>query len=250
MYADTRPSYPVAAFEAIEAVVPSPARVLEVGPGPGVATIPLAERGYAVVGIELGANLARVARTRVVAFPKVQIVHADFELWRPEPPGGFDLVLAASSWHWIDPAVAYQQAHAALRPGGWLALLANHPRPGRPGSRSRAFWQATDGIYQALAPELVARRGWSPSRLPNRSSEITRSGLFGPVQRHTWRWRREFTADAYLALLDTYSDHRTLPARQRRRLFVAIRRLIVQGFAGVVSREYETQLYLAARTPG
>ena len=32
------------------------------------------------------------------------------------------LVFAATAWYWIDPAVRYQRAWAALRPGGHLAL--------------------------------------------------------------------------------------------------------------------------------
>ena len=53
-YLASRPPYPAAAFDLVAARVPPPADVLEVGPGPGLATLPLAERGYRVVAIELG----------------------------------------------------------------------------------------------------------------------------------------------------------------------------------------------------
>ena len=58
-------------------------------------------------------------------------------------------------------------------------------------------------------------------------------------------WRHICDADTYVALLDTYSDHRTLPARRRQRLFDAIRRLAVDEFGGQVPRYYRTVIYLA-----
>jgi SAM-dependent methyltransferase len=246
-YASARPPYPDAVFEEIRRVVPPPASVLEIGPGPGVATLPMARRGYRVFGLELGENLARVARQRLAAFDGVEIVRADFHDWEPERDGAFDLVLAASAWHWIDPALGYPKARRALRRGGWLALVANHPRPGRLGSRSRAFWDETDKLYRRWAPTLVARRGSSPRALNDQRSEIRGSGCFVAVERHIWRWRRDFTAEAHIGLLDTYSDHRTLPKRERQRLYAAITRLAQERFAGVVPRQYRTIMYLARR---
>lgn len=246
-YARARLGYPTQAFDAIASVVPPPARVLEIGPGPGLATLPLAERGYLVLGVELGENLARVARQRLAGHPTVRIVTADFERWQPEHRDGFDLVLAASSWHWLDPALSYRRAHDLLRRGGWLALLANHPRPGRIGSKPRTFWEATDRVYRELAPDLVAERHWSPHHQPYTAADLRRSGLFDPVRRLSWRWRHDFSADAYLALLDTYSDHRALPARRRRQLMTALRSLIDGRFEGVAPREYRTHLHLARR---
>lgn len=240
-----RPSYPSAAFDLLVARVPPPALVLEVGPGPGLATLPLAERGYRIVGIELGERLAAEARRNLAKQRSVQIVNADFESWRPPKPHGFDVVLAASSWHWIDPAIGYERAWSALRREGCLALMANHPRPGRTGSRARRFWEATDPLYRQYAPQLVERRGWNPSRLPDVRNAIRRSGRFAPAERHVLTWSRTFDADAYVALLDTYSDHRTLPASARARLFTAIHELATLEFGGQVPRYYRTLVYLA-----
>lgn len=241
-YAAARPGYPDAAFNVIAERVPPPARVLEIGPGPGTATVPLAERGYQVVAVELGETMATAARQRLRRYPNVRIVRADFEEWSSREQ--FDLVLAASSWHWIDPAGSYGAAHRALRPGGWLAMIANHPRQGRRGTRMRAFWDLTDELYRRHAPAILERGMWSPRRMPYTAASLRRSGLFGAVQRLTWRWRRDFTADEYLALLGTYSDHLALPAAQRTALLAAIRSTIETQFGGVVRREYWTHLHL------
>jgi SAM-dependent methyltransferase len=223
--------------------------VVEVGPGPGLATLPLAERGYRIVGIELGRRLAAEARRNLAAYSSVQIVTADFETWQPPKLHAFDLVLAASSWHWIDPAIGYERAWSALRRQGWLALMANHPRPGRLGSSARRFWDATDPLYRHYAPELVARRGWNPRQVHGFRRAIHRSGRFSSVERRVIAWRNTFEPNAYIALLDTYSDHRILPARPRARLFGAIRELADRDFGGRVPRCYQTVLYFARALP-
>jgi SAM-dependent methyltransferase len=248
-YLAARPPYPPAAFELIATRVPPPADVLEVGPGPGLATVPLAERGYRIVGVELGARLAAEARRNLARFQAVRIENADFDTWEPASSHSFDLVLAASSWHWIDPAFGYDRAWLALRQGGWLALMANHPRPGRPGTPSRRFWDATDAFYRRYAPQLVRRRGWNPSRLSDFRRAINRSGRFVVSERQVMDWRRSFDADAYMGLIDTYSDHRTLPAHDRARLFAAIRELAMGEFGGQVPRYYRTVVYLAQAVP-
>ncbi len=80
---------------------PALTRTLEIGCGTGKSTLPLARRGCHVVALEMGTNLARLARQHLAAFPKVQVINARFEDWSaPEP---FDLALAITSWHWLDP---------------------------------------------------------------------------------------------------------------------------------------------------
>jgi SAM-dependent methyltransferase len=246
-YAAARPGYPEAVFNTIAQRVPPPASVLEVGPGPGQATVSLAERGYRVVAVELGENLARVARQRLTAHTSVQVVHADFHEWEPKA-SSFDMVFSASAFHWIEPKVGYPKAHRALRAGGLLALVWNHATPGRPGE-ARRFWDETDALYRRYTPSIATPRHAPRRRGPYPRREIVASGLFGPVERLTWRRSRWYNADAYLALVGTYSDHLTLPAEQRNALFAALRALIDGRFQDRVRREHETVLYLARRAP-
>jgi SAM-dependent methyltransferase len=127
LYDRVRPRYPPALFDDLAELtgIGPGSRVLEIGPGTGQATIPLAERGCQVVAVELGAHLAAVARRNLARFPAVEVVTAAFEAW-PLPSEPFDLVLAATAFHWIDPAVRVDKAADALRPGGWLATIATH----------------------------------------------------------------------------------------------------------------------------
>src|SRR5258707_11513809 len=107
--------------------------VLGVGCGTGQATRSLAALGYSVTAIEPGAGMAALARQRLAAFRDVEVENSTFEEW---DDGGrrFDVLVAASAWHWVDPSIGWRRAHDVLDPGGWMALLGNVvvPRPGEP----------------------------------------------------------------------------------------------------------------------
>src|SRR5919197_4277142 len=127
LYDRARPGYPNQVFEdlAKSAALRLGSRVLEIGCGTGQAMLPLAERGYRVVAVELGERLAAVARKKLAAFPCVEVAVAAFESW-PLPPEPFQAVAAATSSHWLDPEARLPRAAAALRPGGVLATIATH----------------------------------------------------------------------------------------------------------------------------
>jgi protein-L-isoaspartate O-methyltransferase len=58
-------------------------RVIEIGCGTGQATVSLAERGLTITALELGAELAAVARRRLARFPSVDVLTTSFEAWNP-----------------------------------------------------------------------------------------------------------------------------------------------------------------------
>ena len=62
-YHTARPDYPGELFDELVTAtgLPHDARLLEIGCGTGKATVPLAERGFAITALELGAELARTA---------------------------------------------------------------------------------------------------------------------------------------------------------------------------------------------
>src|SRR6516225_12048856 len=85
-YQRTRPVCPPRLFDDLidRAGLQAGDRVIEIGCGTGQATVPLAQRGLAVIAIELGAELAAVARQRLAAFPDAEVVTCSFEDWEPD----------------------------------------------------------------------------------------------------------------------------------------------------------------------
>ena len=121
------------------------ARLLEVGCATGKAMRPLLERGFSVVCVEMGAQLAERAREMLAGLP-VEIHVATFEGWEGEPDA-FELVYAATAWHWIDPAIRYREAHRLLRPGGHLAFWS--ARHAFPAGFDRFFAEIQE-VYDAI----------------------------------------------------------------------------------------------------
>lgn len=124
MYDEARPGYPERLIEdaILLSGIPAGGSILEIGCGPGKATLPFARRGYSMLCLELGENLAALAAEHCRPYPKVEIQNIHFEEW-PLKRQAFDLVLSAQAFHWIELGIAYPKVAAALKDTGSLALL-------------------------------------------------------------------------------------------------------------------------------
>lgn len=106
LYDRVRPRYPDELFADLVTVTGMDERpsVLEVGCGTGQATRSLAALGCSVTAIEPGAEMAALARQRIATFCNVEVETSTFEEW-DDRGGRFDVLMAASAWHWVDPSI-------------------------------------------------------------------------------------------------------------------------------------------------
>jgi SAM-dependent methyltransferase len=246
LYDQARPGYPAALFDDLAelAGIGPGARVLEIGPGTGQATVPLAERGCQVVAVELGAGLAAVARRNLARFPEVEVVTAAFEDW-PLPAEPFDLVLAATAFHWVDPAVRVDKAADALRPGGTLATVATHHVAGG----DESFFAAAQACYERWDPDTPpGGAALEPAAdIPSSSDELDRSRRFGPASFRRHEWEQAYTTTGYVDVLLTYSGHRALDPRAQAGLLGCIAHLIDTAHGGRITKRYLTELRVASK---
>ena len=92
-------------------------RVLEIGAGTGLATKRLAGSAARVVAVEPSQALVEQLRANMGTVGVLEVVVAPFEDVVLSP-GSFDLVVAATAFHWLDPEVALPKIGSVLRPGG------------------------------------------------------------------------------------------------------------------------------------
>jgi SAM-dependent methyltransferase len=247
-----RPGYPERVYELLAQVcgLGAGTEVLEIGPGTGQATGRLLDAGAAVTGVELGAEMAarleskyegRALTVEVGAFEEVAL-----------DPGSFDLVVAATAFHWIPAQAGLQRCADLLRPGGWLGLWWTYfGDPDRPDP----YREAVEPIFAELAPSLIdtfpgaAFIGSHPYALDAeaRTAEIDTSGRFGPVHHEAISWTGRHTATELRALFASYSPCLALAPDERAAVLDAIENLATDTFAGVVERPYLTLIYLAQR---
>ena len=252
LYDRARPSYPEELFEDLVRLTwtvplsasgkrdcPQQRRILEIGPGTGQATLPLARRGFAILGLELGRRMAELARRKLREFPDVEIRNIAFEDWTPEPEA-FDIVLAATAFHWIPGRVAWPRCAKVMKPGGHLALLWDFPDlPDTP------VYRELRAVYHELMPQREDPRP-PAARVERQEKKIVSSGRFGPVTVRCYPWQREYSTDEYIAQLRTQSDHAILTPQCRSRLFCAIRR-VIDRHGGRIIRPVVAALFLAPK---
>jgi SAM-dependent methyltransferase len=242
LYDACRPGYPSALIDSLidlGGLTPA-SRLLEIGCGTGKATLQFAEKGYSILCIEPGENLAAVAAKNLKAYPGVTFALTRFEDW-PGAPEPFDLVFSAQAFHWVPQPVGYQKAAQALKPHGSLALFWNmYPGPEGP------VWSAIDKVYQAAAPGLATPKAAVEDEIRRHVKEISDSALFGPVTVLRFPWSATYTTDQYLGLLNTYSDTLRQPEGTRHQLFSGIAALIDKN-GGTLDRPYLTVGYLARK---
>jgi SAM-dependent methyltransferase len=243
LYDRARPGYPARLLDDLAALADlgPGSRVLEIGPGTGKLTVPLAERGYQVVAVELGAELAAVARRNLAGLPDVQVVVAGFEDWAlPEEP--FDAVVAASAWHWLDPAVRATKAAAALRPAGTLAVIATHHVRGG----DHGFFDQVQRCYERWDPDTPpGLRLPAAADVTTSWPELDDHDRFTATSTRRYEWDQRYSTGAYLELLRTFSGHRAMAPGARRGLLACIARLLDDVYGGQIVKRYLIELQVA-----
>jgi SAM-dependent methyltransferase len=251
LYDRVRPGYPSDLFSDLLAItgVERGSAVLEVGCGTGQATRALAELGCVVTAVEPGAGLADLARQRLADLGNVEIESSTFEAWS-DRGRRFDAVVAASSWHWIDPSVGWRRAHDVLRPGGWLALLSNVVirRPGE-----AEVYAETADLHEHFVPGSpdwsdppveedvrTTSDGWGP---PHEDRE----GLFSPTVVRWYPTVQWFDGDGFADLLRSTSLYRRLDDAVREPLLAAIADRIRSRMGDRAPRRYLSVLRAGQR---
>ncbi|MDG4828654.1 methyltransferase domain-containing protein [Solwaraspora sp. WMMD1047] len=220
------------------------ARVLEIGAGNGLATGPLLAAGAHVVAVEPGESLAAILAADHGS-DRLGVVVADFE--SAELPGGFDLAVAATSLHWLDPDTAIGKIAGQVRAGGWLAAWWNEFGDT---NRPTTFRDRLDQVYADLLP---AEPGYRSSRSHVLDTDrwrqrLTTGGWFTDVTVDIIEWQQTLTADTARDLWSTFPNIAELAPPDREQFLTRLAALIDGEPTGAVEDPRLTVLYTATRT--
>lgn len=239
-YAAGRLDYPEALFEILSdrcGLVPR-ARVLEIGPGTGQATRRMLDAGASVVAVEPDPALARHLRGW-----NEERLTVECRLFGEQVPGdhAFDLIVAATAFHWLDARPALAQVQRLLRPGGTFAMWWN------------VFHEAgEDPLFEALfeglarPPSLVSGQHYSLDA-DARCADLTAAG-FQQVGHVMLSRRIAVTPASLRALFSTFSAVRQLPPAERIARLDAVEALALRDRGERFERVFRTPLY-TARAP-
>jgi SAM-dependent methyltransferase len=212
-----------------------PERVVEVGAGTGKATGAFAARGVPLTCVEPDPAMAAVLAER---FPRAEVVVSRFEDWTP-PAGGVPLLICAQAWHWVDEATRLALAHAALAPGGVLALFGHQY-----GFADPEVEAEINKVYARYAPELLDQARLPPAPTAAwMTTELAGSPLFTRVEQRDFERIVSYPTERYVRLLNTFSPHRMLAEERRARLLAGIAE-VVDAHGGVLRTQLRTVLAL------
>lgn len=227
-YQQVRPRYPQALIDRVIdiAQLSADSTVLEVGCGPAIATPAFAAIGCHMICVEPNPDFCGLAQQTCEPYLNVEIQNCSFEEWKLEP-GQFDVVLAASSFHWVDPEIGYPKAATALCPEGHLVLLWNKELQPR-----YEVYQQLAEVYQTHAPLL--NRAYEDSAtqaaiLDQLGQMAIESGYFKDMVSGHLEIEVTYSIDQYLLLLNTYSPHLKLKPAQKQPLFERLRQVLEQN---------------------
>lgn len=224
LYDAARPSYPTSVIDDIitRSSIPTSGCVLDIGCGPGRATLLFGERGYRVVGIDLSPEMIELSREKSKVLPHIYYIVGEFESV-PLPSQSFDLIIAAQALHWIDPEQGYRKMYDVLKDSGMLAAFWNFENYEQEG-----FHAKIRDLYIRHCPAFPLDLG-SYQRY---TDTLDASNLFDSCIVSTHYWDHKITKETYLNLARSWAWVSSLSDQASQHL--------LEGILGVLEPEPDT----------
>lgn len=212
-------------------------KTIEIGAGTGKATAPFLDAGYEVTAVEMGVNMADFIKNKFINYNNFNVIVSDFEQ-TVLPENNYDLIYAASAFHWVDAEIGCPKVFSLLRNGGTFALFRNNAVPENGNSLYEEIQEVYDKHYYSnykkdnrpvCIYEMTYEDFLKPAELYRgfRFESMERYG-FVDVTMNLYRASKTYSADEYIALIETYSDHRALPNESRTTLYTGIKDAILR----------------------
>ncbi len=221
--------------------------VVEVGSGGGQATAPVLQTGCKLTAVEYGEQFSELLRDKFKEYQKFSVITGKFEETEFEK-SAFDLVFSASAFHWVPEEIGYKKVLSMLKSGGVFARFANHPYrdKGNP-----ALSQKIDELYGKYYYTFYNKKQENPKEYDEQQAKdralIAEKYGFTDIQYAMFYRTRAFTAQEYITLLGTYSDHIAMEEFIRKEFFGEIEETINQH--GGTFTVYDTIDLQLARKP-
>ncbi len=235
-YDRVRPKYTKNCLDRVAEVanLPINASILEIGCGPGTATVDLAKMGFSIVALEPSLETCELARANLISYPKAEVFETTFEEWDPMDRS-FDVIIAATSWHWVAPELKHIKAASTLKDKGSLILLWNTAM-----QPSNEIFEHLSGIFQEYVPTL--------SKYKDRDTQLSEAGIFADAAIESLLFsdlideyqsmELIYPIEDYLQLLTTYSPCIALSPRQRQDFLDKLRQVLIHNCGEQITLSY------------
>ena len=216
-------------------------QVLEVGIGTGQATGPILNTGCSITAIELGDKLAAYVERKFKEYPNFHVENVSFQDYEGQREI-FDLIYSATAFHWIPEEIGYSKVYELLKRGGVFARFANHPYKDKGKEELNVEIQK---LYSVYMPHGKPSSEYTQEKAYN-IAEIARKYGFSDITYKLYKRTRIFTAEEYIALLGTYSDHIALESNMRKEFYDKVKQ-VINDFGGTITIYDTIDLELARK---
>jgi len=230
-------------------------KAIEIGAGTGKATTPFLDAGYAVTAVEMSANMSAFLLAKFNSYANFNVITSTFE-GAPLENNSYDVIFAASAFHWVDAETGCPKVMRLLKSGGAFVLFRNNAVP----AAGDELYTDVQAVYEKHyysyyitdnRPVRISKMTEADFRKP---AEIYRGFRFESLERYgfiditmkLYDEERSYGADDYIALLETYSDHRALPDENRTALYAGVREAIIKH-GGRQKMNFIFQLYMGRK---
>ncbi len=227
-YEKLRPGYVKELYQTLFKYIPinENSNVVEVGSGGGQATTPILTTGCRLTAVEYGEQFSELLKEKFKEYQNFSVITGKFEDTVFED-NAFDLVFSASAFHWVPEKTGYEKVFSMLKSGGAFARFANHPyhNTGNP-----ALSQEIEEIYDQYYNKYYHKERKPISEYTEQQAReqamIAGKYGFSDISYELFYRERIFSAEEYIELLGTYSDHIAIIENIRTEFFAKIEEAI------------------------
>ncbi len=244
-YDRTRPRYSDRLITRLKDVVglQPDKKILEIGCGPGIASLELAKMGVQSIGIEPSLSACEIAREKCANYANIEFINSTFENCTLAEKQ-FDAVIATTSFHWVTPEIRTKKSASVLKDDGYLVLLWNTP-PELNAEERKILTPA----YQTHLPELISTESLQDHRrnLAKFGKEIIDSGYFQDLETEEIILNVVYTVEEYLTLLTTLSSYIRLETSLRNTLLEELRKILEAQYGDRLELSYLSMMQIAQK---
>ena len=251
-YDKIRPEYPASLYEDIFSYISSEnndKNALEIGAGTGKATIPFLDAGFFVTASEIGANMTAFLAEKFKSRENFNAINDAFEDVQLDE-NSYDIIYAASAFHWVDAEIGCPKAFRLLKKGGVFALFRYNFMP----TDNEPLFNEIQSFYEKyyykpyIKPMVMSKENFDTPEEIYRGFRFENMANYGfsDICMKFYDATKTYTADEYIDFLDTLSDHICLPPHDKEALFAGIKEVIIKH-GGFYKMDIIFQLYMGKK---
>ena len=247
-YEKSRPGYVKELYQTLLDYIPinENSNVVEVGSGGGQATAPILATGCQLTAVECGKRFSELLKDKFNEYQKFSVITGKFEDTVFED-NTFDLVFSATAFHWVPEKIGYEKVFSMLKNGGAFARFANHPYRDR---ENIELSQEIDKIYDLYYNKYYNKERETISEYTEQQAKeiamIASKYGFSDIRYGLFYRERVFSANEYIELLGTYSNHIAIEESIRTEFFAKIKEAI-NNHGGIIKIHDTIDLQLARK---